>query len=198
MYKKTSYGRLNRHLFELRPTSITILTTFRCSAMCTECSLRCSPYDESPLLKSKQIKSYIGPILKDFSSIRIVVFTGGEPFLLGDELVKSIKYVKENGLLSRIVSNGYWAKSGEITRERLGELRAAGLHEINFSTGDEHSQFVPIDNIVNACIESAKLNMLALVNIESHLSSRVNSETIMSHHKLRDFLSKKTRKDEIH
>ncbi len=145
----------------------TFLTTYRCTAMCTECSLRCSPYDDSPILSFEQFADHLSRILKVLPSIRLVVFTGGEPFLMGHGLDKSISHCKKQNLRTRIVSNAYWAKDEEVAFARLSQLKEAGLSEINFSTGSEHQQYVSIENIINAVLAAAKLDMLALVNYET-------------------------------
>ena len=44
-------------------------------------------------------------------SIQLCVFTGGECTLLGEDLFKSIKLAKSMGLMTRIVTNGFWAKT---------------------------------------------------------------------------------------
>ncbi|MDR1225680.1 MAG: hypothetical protein LBK47_02125 [Prevotellaceae bacterium] len=71
------------------------------------------------------------------------------------------------GLLTRIVSNGFWAKDYDIALQRIQKLVEVGLDEINFSTGDDHLEFVPIENIKNATLASLKQNLTVAINVES-------------------------------
>ncbi len=63
-------------------------------------------------MKYEEIKYYIDLSISEFSSIKTVVFTGGECTLLGIRtLAKCINYASSKGLATRIVSNGHWGNS---------------------------------------------------------------------------------------
>lgn len=62
-----------------------------------------------------------------------------------DYLLSLIKHIHSNNLLCRVVTNGYWAKSSEIALDILSKCKEAGLDEINFSTGDDHLEYVSIE-----------------------------------------------------
>lgn len=150
------------------PRTLTISTTYQCTAACKNCCVRCTP-DVKQLLDFSSLKSIIDEVLHSFDSVEVVVFTGGESFLLGDSLVDAVKYVKERGLVSRVVTNAYWAVSYDKAVSTLRPLVEAGLTEINYSTGDDHQFFVPLQNIVNATLAADDLNLETIViNIESH------------------------------
>lgn len=179
----------------IAPSSITFLTTYKCTAMCDECALECSPYDESPVLNFDQIKSHIDNIKKDFPSIRLVVFSGGEPFMMGENLRQSIEYVKQKKMLSRIVTNGYWARSLSKAKEKIKELKESGLTEINFSTGEDHQKYVPIDHIINGVIASAEHNMLAVVNVEAHEDASFSSKDFLNNKRIASYFKKNPEKN---
>jgi hypothetical protein len=85
-----------------------------------------------------------------------VVFTGGEPFLLGKELLRCVEYCAEKGLATRIVTNAYWAKSPAIARKMISCYKQSGLTEINLSCDDYHQEFIPLERIKyanDACLE---------------------------------------------
>ncbi len=100
-------------------------------------------------------------------SVNLVVFTGGECFLLGDDLTRAVARCTSHGLASRCVSNGYWAVTEQAAIDRLRPLAEAGLGDLNVSTGDAHQAFVPLDRIVNAMRAAASLHMRALVVVEA-------------------------------
>lgn len=108
--------------------------------------------------------------------VLIVVLTGGECFTYGESLSKVIEYAaKRYDLLVRIVTNAYWANTLELARKRLKPYVEAGLKEINFSTGDEHLEYVSFKNIKNACLASVDFGLVPLVNIESRDDKRFTS-----------------------
>ena len=89
--------------------------------------------------------------------------------IYNNSIVDVINYAsKKHNLLVRIVTNGFLATSFEYSLEILQCLVDAGLNEINFSTGDEHQLFIPIENIRNGILASAKIGLKPLVNIESN------------------------------
>ena len=93
----------------INPHTLTLITTYRCTASCPNCCFNCSP---SPVNKKtmtiQEIKSYIALVKKTFPSIKVVVFTGGECTLLNDDLYEGISFAKKLGLSTRIVTNGHW------------------------------------------------------------------------------------------
>jgi hypothetical protein len=95
--------------------------------------------------------------VEKWGSLVQVIFTGGEPFLLGEGLFKIIKHCSKKKLLTRIVSNAYWASSNHKAEKIISRLKTIGLTEINFSVDDFHQEFIPIQyikNAVNACEEN--------------------------------------------
>ena len=52
---------------------------------------------------------YIDLSVREFPSLKTVVFTGGECTLIGiQRLARCIKYATDRGLRTRIVTNGHW------------------------------------------------------------------------------------------
>lgn len=134
----------------------------------------------------EDIIKHIDATTNAFSSIKILVLTGGECFLLGEHLERIINYSTKKGLLTRVVTNAYWATSIDEAERRIKPLVDAGLTEINFSTGDNHQKFVAFDNIVNASLTSYELGIRTIcINIESHKNAAftladIESNTLLS------------------
>jgi hypothetical protein len=82
---------------------------------------------------------------------KVVVFTGGEPTLAGDSLLRGVEQASARGLVTRVVTNAWWATEDEVAYRWAVSLVRAGLNEINFSTGDQHTRFVPLENVIRAC-----------------------------------------------
>ena len=122
--------------------------TNRCTASCRDCPI--VHEGRPPLsLSADEMIRIMGDILP-FGFLRLVVFTGGEPFLIGDDLKKAVAYASRHGVLTRIVTNAYWATTKENAIEILQDLKQAGLTELNISCDDFHQEFVPLENIRNA------------------------------------------------
>src|SRR5262245_49705051 len=114
------------------PRLLTILATYRCTAACEHCC-----FDSNPFIQKRLALNDILRFIDDasqFRSLEGVVFSGGECFLLGDDLVKSVQHAARRNLFTRCVTNGYWAKSLSIGRNRLADLKEVGLTELNIST----------------------------------------------------------------
>jgi len=143
-------------------------------------------------------KNYISKAIKSFETISLVVITGGEPFILGISFLEEIiLFSKSFKLLTRIVSNGFWACSEEKTNKHLVRLKNAGLDELNLSTGDEHQEYVKLESISRAAIESVKLNITTVINVEAHLSSNFTADTLFKIPSFNEFFSKEENSDKL-
>lgn len=133
------------------PSTLTIITTYRCNAACKECC-----FESNPTVKGRlsldEIKNYINQAFISYSNLELVVFTGGECFLLRDDLFSSIKFATNLGLKTRCVTNGFWGKTIDSAKTVTKKLIWAGLTEINFSTGIDHQEWVPLASIANASL----------------------------------------------
>src|SRR5262249_18484162 len=113
---------------------------------------------------------------------RVVVFTGGEPTLAGRDLLTAIDRAATHGMVVRIVTNCYWAAKRHVARRRVQTFVDAGLNEINFSTGDQHTRFVPLDNVIRATHASLEAGLRTIVIMVETLRERaVTRETIIQH-----------------
>ena len=83
----------------------------------------------------------------------------------------AIQLAKEFGLITRIVTNGFWASSYKKAKAILEDLKGSNLNEINFSTGDDHSKWIPLRNVRNAAVAAARLGFIPIINIETHDNS---------------------------
>lgn len=145
----------------LEPHTVTVLTTDRCTAECRHCCMNSSPA-RSNQLSYEQIESSLGQMFATYD-IKVVVFAGGEPTLLGDDLLRAISFCRLNGVISRIVTNAYWATSLEAAREKCKELRDAGLSEFNVSMDDYHEPYVAFERVKFAYAAALELDFSAVV-----------------------------------
>lgn len=171
------------------PSVISFVTTNKCTAACKDCCFGCNPH-KNDRLSLDDMKNYIDQSLEAYSTIKVLVLTGGECFTLGNDLDNIIKYGADKGLVVRVVTNAYWAKSFKKAYKRLKELSELGLKEVNVSTGDEHLKWVSYDNIVYTISASLKLNLTTVINVETSPMSDFSSKQLKEDTRLIKYFEK--------
>ncbi|MDH3890493.1 MAG: radical SAM protein [candidate division Zixibacteria bacterium] len=151
-------------------------TTNRCTARCQDCPI-VTDGASSNTLTSQQMIDIVEEVLP-WGTLSLVVFTGGEPLLLGDELVKTVAYVSKHDISTRIVTNAYWAHSEAAARQTLERLKDAGLTEINISCDDYHQEFVPLEYVRNANIAATKLGIPALIGHRIKQGGKITKQSL--------------------
>ena len=71
---------------------------------------------------------------------RLVILTGGEPFLLGPVLRQAVSYAAEAVGRVRVVTDCYWATTPNQAVVEMNRLAQAGLREIDIRCGDWHQE----------------------------------------------------------
>lgn len=146
------------------PVILSIITTYHCTAACEHCCFHCTP-SRSEAIPPENIMKYISQAAT-LPSMKLVVFTGGECFTLGDKLIEAITHARTLGLATRCVTNGFWAKTDVSVTAWIQKIKEAGLTEINFSTGDHHARYVPLDVIARGVYNTCEAGIPTAVNIE--------------------------------
>ncbi len=160
-----------------KPHMLTFLTTNQCTARCAHCSMFSGP-ERKERLTFDQMRRAIESAHESFP-LRVVVFAGGEPTLLGEDLLSAIAYASSRGLLTRMVSNASFATSDKAAYAKLAALWEAGLHEVNFSCDDYHLEYVPFDRIRRVWNASKEIDFDAVVIANSTgRNSSINPDTI--------------------
>jgi len=154
-------------------STFAIHVTYTCPLTCAHCC-----FSSGPRVKDRlDVEATIGIIeALDTDTIRMVAFTGGEPFLLGTNLVRLVACASRRGFTTRVVTSAYWASSETETDRLLGRLAAAGLNELSISWDDYHEQQtsvrVTFDHVRRAFACSKSLGLTAAINIvQDHDSS---------------------------
>lgn len=160
------------------PKTLSIMPTYTCTAACQHCASL-----SSPQVRVKLSLETILDAIRQAKELGFynVVFTGGEATLRRKDLLAGISYARDLGFPTRVVTNAHWAVTSEAAERVLAEMIDAGLNEINYSTGDEHARFVPIDRIVNASVAAARRGFHCWVMVELRETRRVTMATILDH-----------------
>ena len=160
-------------------STLCLITTHKCTSACPNCGFFCSP-KLNVSMKVSDMFHYIQKSVRLFPTISCLVLTGGEIYCFRlEDICNVIAYARNLGIDNvRIVSNGVWAKSVESAYAYLSELKKFGLTEINISTGDEHSIFVPLSNVLNAVKVAQDLGLSVTIALEKHKKNRITSQTV--------------------
>jgi Radical SAM superfamily/4Fe-4S single cluster domain len=166
-------------LFDALPQhrTLSILPTFRCTAECEHCGSLSNRREKTFLPLEHMIKAIDEAAQSDY---KVVVFTGGEPTLAGVNLIRAIKHAASCGLVVRMVTNAYWAIDEIKAEERLRIWLEAGLCEINYSTGDQHARFVPIERVIWALRAAVKAEIPVAIMVETLAERKITKEFLLS------------------
>jgi len=169
------------------PRILSLITTHRCTAACEHCCFACSP-EVSSAIPLPRLRALIEETA-EVPSIRLVVFTGGECFLLGRHLDALLGRCRDLGLATRCVSNGSWATSPAAAAARVRRLKAAGLGELNLSTGVFHARFVPWERVLWGAAAAAAADIGVVINIEAFEGASFPGDALADHPELQPFLA---------
>lgn len=126
-----------------------LLLTYRCSAACRFCSYYCSPRGEGLMPIELALEAWTSLRNLAGQSAHIHV-TGGEPFLYFDHLAALLLEARRRNLppLNCLETNGFWADSEAVIREKMRFLHEMGLEELNISFDPFHAEFIPVESIL--------------------------------------------------
>lgn len=116
---------------------LTLMLTWACDMRCAHCS-------QAHLRTHLDVKAATRTMnaLHRYGEINYLSFTGGEPFLRYPQMLALAGRASALGLSFGVVTNGRWAKTPEVAREKLSALQALGLDTLVVSYDDYHSPFV--------------------------------------------------------
>ncbi len=120
----------------------------------TRCNIRCShcvAAGETPDIKKMELPK-AKEIIRELSAAGVtgISFTAGEPFIYFNDLLEMVGLCRDLNIYTRIVTNSYWARSGEKAEEHLRQLKQHGLCQLRLSFSRWHQEHVPHENVLNA------------------------------------------------
>lgn len=185
-------GSLKQQISQISggPRTLTIITTYQCTAACNDCCFESSP-EVKGRLTLKQITDFIDESFSSFDDLEVVVFSGGEPLLLGNDLFDAIAHATGLGLKTRVVSNGYWGKSRTLAQRTAESFRESGLTEINLSTGLDHAEYVPLNQLITAIQALVYVGIPNRVTVESDAHETSFHRSILRHPTIVEILQEK-------
>jgi MoaA/NifB/PqqE/SkfB family radical SAM enzyme len=137
-----------------------VATSWRCNADCAHCFV-----PEKQRLQGKYNRNLIDRILGDLpSAIRILSFTGGEPFLAPEYLLKEIEKVGRTRRKSTVVTNGLWLGRHVNAGSLLRKAYSAGLRTLSISCDSYHRSRLKKTEIIDLLRLARKIGLA--VNIK--------------------------------
>ena len=161
-----------------RGQTLSVMPTFQCNAACTHCGTMSHPGVKTTLERAVVLDAITQAAEADFG---LVVFTGGEATLTGDDLLDAIRHATGLGLRTRLVTNCHWAEDEQRADAYVATLKAQGLGEINFSTGDQHARFVPVEHVLRAVRAAVDHGYAPAVMVETVADRQVTKEMLEEH-----------------
>lgn len=158
--------------------TLSIMPTFKCTAACDHCGTMSSPRATGRLTLAQMTSAIDQAVALHYE---VVVFTGGEATLVGDDLLGAMARAHAAGLVVRLVTNGHWASSPAAARRRVQQFTAAGLTELNFSTGDQHARFVPLERVLDGLHAALDAGLPASLTIETTRQRVITKEVVLGH-----------------
>ena len=150
------------------PYSGGLILSYICNARCAQCMYACSPdwdadwmTDEDLEKIQDQLSGTIQPAPSGKDTISLahgLHFTGGEPFLNFELLVKAVETAEAIGIPSTFVeTNSYWAVNKKTAYAKLRLLKEKGLKGIMLSVNPFYLEYVPFERTETAIETSYQL-----------------------------------------
>lgn len=143
--------------------NITINLSAKCNAECSHCCFSCGPSSSEELSYEElwEIVNY-GIQSKVINEISI---SGGEPFLNEELVCNIVEAVSKSGKIATCITNGFWAKTEEIARNKISNLCKIGLRHLTISFDLFHQDFINPQNIRNILLAANQLPMRISLNM---------------------------------
>ena len=143
------------------PISGGLLLSYKCNSGCKHCMYACSPKWEADWIGEKDLQHYLsqlagriqaGPLGPDSVDLNSRLhFTGGEPFLNFELLLKAAEIARHLSIPSTFVeTNCLWCTNDKVTEDKLTQLKQAGLNGIMVSVNPFLLEHVPFERTERA------------------------------------------------
>lgn len=145
------------------PQSGGLILSYKCTAACRHCMYFCSPQWKADWFTEHDLIEFFSLLSRKINSSpwgnnsvslnHGLHFSGGEPFLNYDLLLKAVEIADEYDIPSTFVeTNCSWCSSDEATWERLLNLKNAGLKGIMISVNPFYAEYIPFEH-TERCIK---------------------------------------------
>ncbi len=126
-----------------RVSAAGLLLTYWCNARCEHCYELSGP-QRGGWMSVEAARGHWAALKRLGAEAAGLHVGGGEPFGDFERLAAVVRAAREAGLegVGYVETNGFWATDDGLVRERLAELREAGMRQISISCDVFHQAFV--------------------------------------------------------
>ena len=156
----------------ITPRDLTIHLTLQCPLKCSHCCVSSDMHKKGHLDLASVLR--LIDEAATFSTIEMIHFVGGDPFLHQDIMEAAFRHIASKGLLSAAVTSAYWATSQDKADRILKTLTHAGLNQLTISYDDQHAEFVSEEKIVFAYKAAIALGITTLISIVADPAAKIN------------------------
>lgn len=148
------------------PVSGGVMLSYTCTAACRHCMYACSPRWDGDWMTEADLAALLSRLAPHVRAApggagavalnHGVHFTGGEPFLNFDRLLRAVEIAEALDIPSTFVeTNAFWAARDAATRDKLRRLKAAGLKGLMISVNPFYAEYVPFAHTAR-CVRLAR------------------------------------------
>ena len=136
--------------------SLGFLYTNKCNLSCRHCCNESGPNGNDKLAEEAAADK-----IREAAElgIRKIVFTGGEPSLYMDEIVRLLAVATSCGLASQVVTNGLWREDVASIESQVETLKISRVGRIGLSLDAFHHQPESLDKIERICRSARRSNI---------------------------------------
>jgi hypothetical protein len=145
-----------------RKMELGLMFSHTCNITCRHCGILSSPQNKNKM-RLEDARRWIMDAAR-IPIIKHINFTGGEPFLFQDEHAELFALCRSLGLGTRVVTNGFWARTVNDGLKVLSRMKEAGLTELNFSADIFHLEFLAPETLRNALECARQLDYCRIVS----------------------------------
>ncbi len=144
-----------------KPISAGVFLSYKCTSECKHCMHACSPRWRSDWISETDLEKILSQLADKILASPLgsncvdlnygLHFTGGEPFLNPDLLLKAVGIARQFRIPSTFVeTNCFWCMDDETTRSLLVQLKETGLRGILISVNPFTIEYVSPERIGRA------------------------------------------------
>jgi organic radical activating enzyme len=105
------------------------------------------------------------------ANVKAISFTVGEPIIFLKDILSLIRLCNRYGIYSRVVTNGFWAKTPEQADNIVSDLKINGLSQLRLSFSRWHQAHVNQENILNAAESCQKFSLDYFISFVTDFST---------------------------
>ena len=144
----------------------------KCNVICEHC-VSADELSQNIKMEFNKAKAIIEEMAH--CNVTGISFTAGEPLLFFNDISNLIQLCNKNGIYSRIVTNGFWAKTQGHSDKIVSELMLSGLAQLRISFSRWHQININRENIINAASSCLKYGLDYFISFVTDFSGHDDS-----------------------